>query len=40
MIRSLDRGALAAYLDSIVGRADHSLRDRLLAFARDHRVAL
>lgn len=40
MIRSLDRGVLAIYLDSIVNRADRSLRDRLLAFARDHRVAL
>jgi phosphotransferase system enzyme I (PtsP) len=40
MIRSLDRAALAGYLASILDRADHSLRDRLLAFARDHRVEI
>ena len=36
MIRSLDAGALARYLDEIGERPDHSLRRRLEAYARDH----
>jgi len=40
MIRSLDVGAAADYLDEIGERPDHSLRQRLAAFARDHGVAL
>ena len=40
MIRSLDAGAVAAYLDEIGSRPDHSLRRRLEAYARDHAVAL
>jgi phosphotransferase system enzyme I (PtsP) len=40
MLRSLDAGALARYLDEIGTRPDHSLRTRLEAFARDHAVAL
>ncbi len=40
MVRSLDAGALARYLDEIGGRPDHSLRGRLEAFARDHAVAV
>src|SRR6185437_12746183 len=40
MIRSLDAGALARYVDEIGGRPDHSLRSRLEAYARDHAVAL
>jgi phosphotransferase system, enzyme I, PtsP len=40
MIRSLDAGALAAYLDTIGERPDHSLRRRLEAWARDRAVAL
>ena len=40
MIRSLDAGALAHYLDEIGERPDHSLRRRLEAYARDHAIAL
>jgi phosphotransferase system, enzyme I, PtsP len=40
MIRSLDTGGLSCYLDEIGGRPDHSLRPRLEAYARDHKVAL
>jgi phosphotransferase system enzyme I (PtsP) len=40
MIRSLDAGALARYLEEIGGRPDHSLRRRLEAYGRDHAVAL
>jgi phosphotransferase system enzyme I (PtsP) len=40
MIRSLDAGAVAGYLDEIGGRPDHSLRRWLEAYARDHAVAL
>jgi phosphotransferase system, enzyme I, PtsP len=40
MIRSLDAGALARYVDEIGERPDHSLRRWLEAFARDHAVAL
>jgi phosphotransferase system enzyme I (PtsP) len=40
MVRSLDAGALALYLDEIGGRPDHSLRLRLESYARDHEVAL
>jgi len=40
MLRSLDAGALARYLDEIGDRPDHSLRRRLADFARDHAVAL
>ena len=40
MIRSLDAGELARYVDEIGGRPDHSLRRRLQAYARDHAVAL
>src|SRR5581483_2273498 len=40
MVRSLDAGALARYVDEIEGRPDHSLRPRLEAFARDHRVVV
>ncbi len=40
MIRSLDAGALARYLDDIGDRPDHSLRRWLEAFARDHAIAL
>jgi hypothetical protein len=40
MVRSLDSGALARYLDEIGTRPDHSLRRRLEAFARDHRVVV
>ena len=40
MIRSLDAGALARYLDEIADRPDHSLRRWFEAYARDHAVAL
>ncbi len=40
MIRSLDAGAVAGYLDEIGGWPDHSLRPKLEAYARDHAVAL
>jgi len=40
MIRSLDAGGVAGYLDEIGERPDHSLRQRLDAYARDHAVAL
>jgi phosphotransferase system, enzyme I, PtsP len=40
MIRSLDAGALARYLDEIADRPDHSLRSWFEAYARDHAVAL
>src|SRR5258708_29273348 len=40
MIRSLDAGALARYLDEIGDRPAHSLRRWLEGWARDHAVAL
>jgi phosphotransferase system enzyme I (PtsP) len=40
MIRSLDVGGVADYLDEIGDRPDHSLRQRLEAYARDHAVVL
>jgi phosphotransferase system, enzyme I, PtsP len=40
MIRSLDVGGTADYLDEIGDRPDHSLRQRLEAYARDHAVLL
>ncbi len=40
MIRSLDAAGAARYLAEIGERPDHSLRHRLEAYARDHRVAL
>jgi len=40
MIRSLDVGGVAAYLDEIGDRPDHSLRHRLEAYAGDHGVTL
>jgi phosphotransferase system enzyme I (PtsP) len=40
MVRSLEWRRLAEYLDGLRDRTDHSLRAKLLAFARDHEVAL
>jgi phosphotransferase system, enzyme I, PtsP len=40
MIRSLDAGAVAKYLDEIGHRPDHSLRPKLEAYARDHDITL
>lgn len=38
MLRSLDVGAIAAYLDTLLDRPDRSLRAKLKAFARDRGV--
>ncbi|MBI3452579.1 MAG: phosphoenolpyruvate--protein phosphotransferase [Rhodospirillales bacterium] len=40
MTRSLDLPPLVRYLDTLVGRPDHSLRENLRAFARDRRIVL
>ncbi|CAA7628026.1 Signal transduction protein [Candidatus Terasakiella magnetica] len=40
MVRSLDIGALRAYLDTIMDLPDHSLRSKLKSFAIDHGVTL
>ena len=40
MIRSLDAGALARFLDEIGDRPDHSLRRWLEAYAHDHAIVL
>jgi phosphotransferase system enzyme I (PtsP) len=40
MVRSLELGRLSDYLEGIRSSADHSLRSKLIAFARDHNVAL
>jgi phosphotransferase system enzyme I (PtsP) len=40
MLRSLNVGELQSYLGQVVGSSDHSLRNRLQDFARDHGVAL
>jgi phosphotransferase system enzyme I (PtsP) len=40
MVRSLDLGRLADYLEGLRDSIDHSLRSKLIAFARDHAVAL
>jgi phosphotransferase system enzyme I (PtsP) len=40
MVRSLDAGLLALYLEEICRGTDHSLRNKLLTFARDHGVIL
>jgi phosphotransferase system enzyme I (PtsP) len=40
MLRSLDAGALAAYLHRVVDSPDHSLRRHLLAYAQDHGITL
>jgi len=38
MVRSLDVGGLTAYLESLHALPDHSLRGRLLSYAKDHGV--
>jgi phosphotransferase system, enzyme I, PtsP len=38
MLRSLDAGALASYLDTLLDLPDHSLRRKLTAYARDHGI--
>ncbi|TWB50965.1 phosphotransferase system enzyme I (PtsP) [Nitrospirillum viridazoti] len=40
MIRSVNVDVLQRFLDSLLGRPDRSLRQHLLAFARDHGVRL
>lgn len=40
MVRSIALGHLAEYLSELRESCDHSLRSKLLAFARDHGVAL
>lgn len=40
MVRSLDVPRLTEYLDSLAQSADHSLRPKLTAFARDHGVVI
>jgi phosphotransferase system enzyme I (PtsP) len=40
MIRSLDAAAIAAYVEEIGDRPDHSLRRWLTAYARDHGIAI
>jgi len=40
MVRSLRLRPLQEYLKTILGSSDHSLRDKLLAFARDHNIAV
>jgi hypothetical protein len=38
MVRSLDLPPLAKYLDELARLADHSVRKKLLSFARDHNI--
>jgi phosphotransferase system enzyme I (PtsP) len=40
MVRSLSLSVLADYLDTQFGRSDHSLRQKLGSFARDHGVMI
>jgi phosphotransferase system, enzyme I, PtsP len=40
MVRSLDIGALEAYMNSLLKSPDHSLRNKLKIFALDHGVVL
>jgi phosphotransferase system enzyme I (PtsP) len=38
MLRALRFRLLAEYLKSVLDAPDHSLRDKLRAFARDHQI--
>ena len=40
MTRSLNLTGLAAYIDTIIDGADHTLRNKLADFARDHGVRI
>jgi phosphotransferase system enzyme I (PtsP) len=40
MVRTVELGPLAEYLEELRENCDHSLRSKLLAFARDHGIAL
>jgi phosphotransferase system enzyme I (PtsP) len=40
MLRTVDVAALANYVDSLVDLPDHSVRQKLVAYARDHNIAI
>ena len=40
MILSLDAGALSRFLDTLLSLPDHSVRERLRDYARDHGITL
>jgi phosphotransferase system enzyme I (PtsP) len=40
MVRSVELGRVAEYLEELRESCDHSLRTKLAAFARDHGAAL
>jgi phosphotransferase system, enzyme I, PtsP len=40
MIRSLNYGEISQFVEKLCGRADHSLRSRLAAFAAERGVVL
>ncbi len=40
MLRSVDASALANYVDSLIDLPDHSVRQKLVAYARDHNIAI
>jgi phosphotransferase system enzyme I (PtsP) len=40
MARSLEVAALRGYLETLIDGPDHSLREKLRAFSRDHGVVI
>jgi len=40
MVRSLDAEALSRYMETLLDRPDHSVRQKLTAYARDHGVEI
>ena len=40
MIRSLSAGSLKAYIETIYDAPDHSLREKLRAYSKDHGVVI
>ena len=40
MLRSVNAKALANYVDSLIDLPDHSVRQKLVAYARDHNIAI
>ena len=40
MVRSLDIGNLASYMNTLTGSPEHSLRSKLEFYARDHGVMI
>ena len=40
MLRTVDVVGLANYVDSLVDLPDHSVRQKLVAYARDHNIAI